>query len=104
MNYCANCGAQLTGAPFCAQCGAAGGATQPSARQGLAQAGLEVQDFNARLVLGRIVGLVTAGVVLWFVVGPALAEEPFLLLGAILGLALVGILGGQWVALLLMRR
>ena len=108
MNYCSNCAAPLqAGAPFCAQCGtpvATPSRATGNARQQLAQAGLEVQNFNALLVVGRLVGLLIAGLLVWFVVGPALEKEPFMLLVAIIVLALIGILGGQWVTLLLLRR
>lgn len=72
--------------------------------QGLAQSGLEVQAFNGALVVGRILGLVAAGLLLWFVVGPALEKQGLLLLVAIFGLAAAGLLAGQWVTLLLLRR
>jgi hypothetical protein len=43
--------------------------------QGLAQIGLEVQAFNGFLLVGRVIGLIVASALLWFVVGPMLGEE-----------------------------
>lgn len=107
MNYCPTCGKPLPGdARFCAECGASTAPVgQPSARQELAQASLEVQSFNAALVVGRIVRLAGGLALWWFVAGPMFGEtQPFLVIAAFFVLAGVGILAGQWVTLLLLRR
>jgi hypothetical protein len=105
MIYCSMCGTQQpVGTAFCSACGNAVARTEPAARQQLAQAGLEVQAHNLWLLVGRLVGLVVAGLVVWFVVGPALANNALALLAAIALAAIVGIVGGQWVVLLLLRR
>jgi hypothetical protein len=105
LNYCPTCGTQQPlGAAYCASCGVALTGNAPSPRQQLAQAGLEVQSYNAWLLLGRIAGLIVAGAVVWFVVGPALANNALALLAAIALAAVVGIVGGQWITLLLLRR
>jgi uncharacterized membrane protein YvbJ len=113
MNFCSSCGAQLQpGAAFCASCGAATGATdaapqpqQATARQGLAQASLEVQAFNLRLLAGRIIGFIVAMVILAAWVGPAFGPEGAIgTIVAFFVLGFAGLFAGQWVALLLMRR
>lgn len=111
MHFCSSCGAQLQpGAAFCANCGAAVSTApqqpeQATARQGLAQASLEVQAFNLRLLAGRIVGFIVAMVILAVFIGPALGlEGAFGVLIAFFVLAFAGLFAGQWVALLLMRR
>jgi uncharacterized membrane protein len=113
MNFCSNCGTALQpGAAFCSKCGAATASQPPqaqqapmNARQGLAQAGLEIQAFNGLLILGRLVGLAVGMAILWFVVGPALGEEnPLAVIAAFLVLAFGGLLAGQWITLQLMRR
>jgi hypothetical protein len=73
--------------------------------QGLAQAGLEVQSFNAALIIGRLVGLAVGMAILWFIVGPAFGtENPLAVIAAFFILAFGGLLAGQWVTLLLLRR
>lgn len=107
MNYCASCGKPLqAGATFCSNCGTAVvGGTTPAAMQGLAQAGLEVQAFNGALVVGRIVGFIVAMAVMFFVVGPYFGEDgAYANIAAFFILAFVGILGGQWATLVLLRR
>jgi uncharacterized membrane protein YvbJ len=110
MNFCSSCGAQLQpGAAFCASCGAAVGAAPQqeavTARQGLAQASLEVQAFNLRLLAGRIVGFIVGMVILAVFVGPALGPEgAFGVIIAFFVLGFAGLFVGQWVAMLLMRR
>ena len=107
MNYCPKCGKQLqAGAAFCSSCGASTVAhdQQLTAQQGLAQAGLEVQTFNLLLVAGRVIGLMVAMALLWFVIGPALGpENPLGVIVALFALAIGGILVGQWVTLKLLR-
>lgn len=72
--------------------------------QGLAQAGLEVQSFNAALVVGRVIGFAIGMAILWFFVGPAFADNPIGVIVAFFALGFGGLLLGQWLMLLLLRR
>lgn len=107
-NFCSNCGQQLqAGARFCAGCGTTVGAPtrQPTAMQGLAQAGLEVQAFNGALIVGRLVGIAIAWALLWFAIGPAIGDQnPLAVIVAFFVLSFGGLLAGQWVTLQLLRR
>ena len=68
---------------------------------------MEVQSSNAALVVGRLVGIAAGMVLLWSVVGPMLAGDApngLALIVAFFALAYGGLLLGQWVTLLLLRR
>lgn len=108
MNHCSNCGQALqAGVAFCSGCGASTAHVQQqlTSQQGLAQAGLEVQQFNLLLVVGRVLGLVIGLGVWWFAAGPIFGEtQPLLVIVSLFVLAGLGILVGQWMTLMLMRR
>lgn len=74
--YCSNCGAARGVGANCANCGAAydqvaapsGRGIEPSLAQGL----ITVQNLQAKLIVGRLIGLAAGLLIWWFVLGPAL--------------------------------
>lgn len=97
--FCASCGTQRQpGAAFCPKCGAAFGPTA-GAQQGLAQGLQQLEYMRMKLIVGRLAGIAVGLVLWWLVLGPALGDNPLLVLVSLVGVVFGGLYVGQMVVL-----
>lgn len=110
--YCTSCGrARAVDGSFCAGCGRpfdqlvtpVGSLYSPATpQQGMAQSALQVQALMAKVVVGRIVGLVV-GILAWFfLAGPLFIGNFLLIFVSLVVLAFVGLYVGQTLVLMAM--